>query len=164
MYVSPTVLNNSKTRVYTISGVQVDYAKIIWEDLIHKLNRKTREKIVPYPMFLSLILEHMMPECENEELTINPTQVFNVHNLTLKANQPKEPPFTEHMKAICNLDVPVDSKAPKPSSQTDGGSPRQKSWELKVDIEEIDLLKHIFEVHMRHINPKTGQSKNENYV
>ncbi|GJT54900.1 hypothetical protein Tco_0989954 [Tanacetum coccineum] len=76
-------------------------------------------------------IEHMMPEYENEELTINPTQVFNVHNLTLKANQPKEPPFTEHMKAICNLDVPVDSKAPKPSSQTEevpqGKNPGAKS-------------------------------------
>nr|GEX98411.1 retrovirus-related Pol polyprotein from transposon TNT 1-94 [Tanacetum cinerariifolium] len=29
-----------------------------------------------------------------------------------------EPPFTDHMKAIYNLDVSVDSKAPKPSSQT----------------------------------------------
>nr|GEZ76850.1 retrovirus-related Pol polyprotein from transposon TNT 1-94 [Tanacetum cinerariifolium] len=60
----------------------------------------------------------MIPEYENEELTINPTQVFNAHNLTLKPNQPKEPPFTDHMKAICNLDVHVDSKALKPSSQT----------------------------------------------
>nr|GEW17208.1 retrovirus-related Pol polyprotein from transposon TNT 1-94 [Tanacetum cinerariifolium] len=41
------------------------------------------------------------------------------------------PPFTDHMKAICNLDVPVDSKAPKPSSQTEevpqGKKPRAKS-------------------------------------
>ncbi|GKE39249.1 hypothetical protein Tco_1462654 [Tanacetum coccineum] len=29
------------------------------------------------------------------------------------------PPFTDHMKAICNLDVHVDSKALKPSSQTE---------------------------------------------
>nr|GEX54728.1 hypothetical protein [Tanacetum cinerariifolium] len=74
------------------NGVQVDYAKIIWKDLIHKLNKKTREKIVPYP---------------------------SVHNLILKPNQPKEPSFTDHMKAICNLDVPVDSKAPKYSSPTE---------------------------------------------
>ncbi|GKF72627.1 hypothetical protein Tco_0208741, partial [Tanacetum coccineum] len=100
------------------NGVEVDYAKIIWEDLIHKLNKKTREKIIPYPRFLSLLLEHMMPEYENEELAINPTQVFSVHNLTLKPNQPEEPPFTDHMKAICKLDVPVDSKALKCSSQT----------------------------------------------
>ncbi|GJT75552.1 hypothetical protein Tco_1042277 [Tanacetum coccineum] len=56
-----------------LQGHKVDYAKIIWEDLIHKLNKKTREKIVPYPSFL-LLPEHMMPEYENEELTINPTQ------------------------------------------------------------------------------------------
>ncbi|GKG55467.1 hypothetical protein Tco_0572107, partial [Tanacetum coccineum] len=35
------------------------------------------------------------------------------------------------MKAICNLDVPVDSKAPKPSSQTEevpqGKKPRAKN-------------------------------------
>ncbi|GJR70172.1 hypothetical protein Tco_0016237 [Tanacetum coccineum] len=69
--------------------------------------------------FLSLLLEHMMHEYENEELTINPTQVFIIHNLTLMPNQPEEPPFTDHAKAIFNLDVPVDSKAPKPSLQTE---------------------------------------------
>nr|GEX53991.1 retrovirus-related Pol polyprotein from transposon TNT 1-94 [Tanacetum cinerariifolium] len=115
----------------TLDESKVDYAKIIWEDLIHKMNKKTREKIVPYPRFLSLLLEHMIPKYENEELTINPTQVFSVHNLTLKPNKPKEPPFTNHMKAIYNLDVHVDSKAPKPSSQTEevpqGKKPRAKS-------------------------------------
>nr|GFA79002.1 hypothetical protein [Tanacetum cinerariifolium] len=44
------------------------------EDLIHNLNKKTREKIVPYPRFISLLLEHMMPEYNNEELAINLTQ------------------------------------------------------------------------------------------
>ncbi|GKD05442.1 hypothetical protein Tco_1180416 [Tanacetum coccineum] len=29
--------------------LKVDYAKLIWEDIIHKLNKKTREKVVPYP-------------------------------------------------------------------------------------------------------------------
>ncbi|GKA45618.1 hypothetical protein Tco_0738414 [Tanacetum coccineum] len=29
--------------------VNVDYAKLIWEDILHKLNKKTREKVVPYP-------------------------------------------------------------------------------------------------------------------
>ncbi|GJW11807.1 hypothetical protein Tco_1577634 [Tanacetum coccineum] len=112
------ISNKDATILYCLAnGVQVDYVNIIWEDLIHKLNKKTREKIVPYPRSISLLLEHMMHEYDNEELTINPTQVFSVHNWTLKPNQPKEPPFTTHMKAIYNLDVPVDSKAPKPSSQ-----------------------------------------------
>ncbi|GKF72431.1 hypothetical protein Tco_0208545, partial [Tanacetum coccineum] len=69
--------------------------------------------------FLSLLLEHMMLEYEKEKLTINLTHVFSVHNLTLMPNQPEEPPFTDHMKAIYNLDVHVDSKALKPSSQTE---------------------------------------------
>ncbi|GJV45676.1 hypothetical protein Tco_1430212 [Tanacetum coccineum] len=108
------------TILYCLANrVLVDYAKLIWEDLIHKLNKKTREKIVPYPRFISLLFEHRMPEYDNKELTVNPTQVFSVHNWTLNPNQPEESPFTAHMKAICNLDVHVDSKAPEPSSQTE---------------------------------------------
>nr|GFC22432.1 hypothetical protein [Tanacetum cinerariifolium] len=34
----------------------------------------------------------------------------------LKPNQPEEPPFTDHMLAICALDKPVVFKAPKTSS------------------------------------------------
>nr|GEV47529.1 hypothetical protein [Tanacetum cinerariifolium] len=98
------ISNKDATILYCLAnGVQVDYAKIIWDDLIHNLTKKTREKIVSYSRFISLLLEHMAPEYENKKLTINPTQVFSIHNLTLKPNQPEEPPFTDHMKAICNL-------------------------------------------------------------
>nr|GEW42156.1 hypothetical protein [Tanacetum cinerariifolium] len=117
------ISNKDATILYFLAnGVQVDYAKLIWEDLIHELNKKTREKIVPYPRFISLLLEHIMSKYDNKELTINLTHVFSVHNWTLKTNQPKEPLFTTYIKAICNLDVPVDSKAPKPSSQTEESS------------------------------------------
>ncbi|GJV81591.1 putative ribonuclease H-like domain-containing protein [Tanacetum coccineum] len=113
------ISNKDPTILYFLAnGVQVDYAKIIWEDLIHKLNKKTREKIVPYPRFISLLLEHMVLDYDKEELTINPTRVFSVYNWIPKPNKLEEPPFTDHMKAIYNLDVPVDSKAPKSSSQT----------------------------------------------
>ncbi|GKC32374.1 hypothetical protein Tco_1039668 [Tanacetum coccineum] len=71
------ISNKDATILYCLAnGVQVDYAKIIWEDLVHKLNKKSREKIVPYPRFISFLIEHMMPEYDNDELTINPTQVF----------------------------------------------------------------------------------------
>ncbi|GKA67287.1 hypothetical protein Tco_0767095 [Tanacetum coccineum] len=83
------------------------------------------------PRFISLLLEYMIPEYDNEELAINLTQVFSFHNWELKPNQTEGPPFTYHMKAICNLDVPMDSKYPKPSSQTEevpqGKNPRAKS-------------------------------------
>ncbi|GJX10817.1 hypothetical protein Tco_0200676 [Tanacetum coccineum] len=71
----------------------LDYVRLIWEDIIHKLSKKTREKVVPYPRFISILLEYMMPGYENEELTINPTQAFSIHNWALKPNQTKGPPF-----------------------------------------------------------------------
>ncbi|GKB54700.1 hypothetical protein Tco_0905453 [Tanacetum coccineum] len=55
------------------------------------------------PTFKRLIVEL--------ELTINPTQVFSVHNWILKPNQPGEPPFTDYIKAIYNLDVPKETKS-----------------------------------------------------
>ncbi|GJV24740.1 hypothetical protein Tco_1377435 [Tanacetum coccineum] len=146
------ISNKVATILYCLAnGVQVDYAKIIWEDLIHKLNKKTREKIVPYPRFLSLILKHMMPEYENEELTIDPTQVFSVHNLTLKPNQPEEPPFT---------DVPVDSKAPKPSSQTEE-VPQGKKPGAKNGLRRKQSSKHTSESKTEASKSKIGQSEKD---
>nr|GEU63748.1 hypothetical protein [Tanacetum cinerariifolium] len=148
------ISNKNVTILYCLAnGVQVDYAKIIWDDLIHNLNKKSREKIVPYPRFISLLLERMAPEYENEELTINPTQVFNVHNLTLNLNQPKEPPFTDHMKAIYNLVVPVDSKASKLSHKLRRFS-KAKSLELQLDSEAKDLQNTHLSPKRRHPNPK----------
>ncbi|GJY07407.1 retrovirus-related pol polyprotein from transposon TNT 1-94 [Tanacetum coccineum] len=69
------ISNKDATIMYCLANrVKVDYARLIWEDIIHKLSKKTREKVVPYLRFISLLLEYMMPEYENEELTINPTQ------------------------------------------------------------------------------------------
>ncbi|GJS42464.1 hypothetical protein Tco_0567507 [Tanacetum coccineum] len=69
------ISNKDATILYCLAnGVIVDHAKLIWEDIIHKLNKKIREKVVPYPRFISFLLEYMMPEYDNEELTINPTQ------------------------------------------------------------------------------------------
>ncbi|GKE00739.1 hypothetical protein Tco_1388722, partial [Tanacetum coccineum] len=54
----------------------------------------------------------------NDNVTLNLTQVFSVHNWALKKNQPEGPPFTDHMLAICNADVPMEHKAPNTSSYT----------------------------------------------
>ncbi|GKE22233.1 hypothetical protein Tco_1433745 [Tanacetum coccineum] len=77
------------------------------------------ERVIPYPRFISLLLEYMAPEYANESLTINPAQVFSANNCALKQNQPEEPPFTEHMLAVCNTDVPNVPKAPKLSSNAE---------------------------------------------
>nr|GEU93381.1 hypothetical protein [Tanacetum cinerariifolium] len=49
------ISNKDATILYCLeNGVKVDYAKLIWEDIIHKLRKKTREKVVPYPSFFQL--------------------------------------------------------------------------------------------------------------
>ncbi|GJS48071.1 hypothetical protein Tco_0598192 [Tanacetum coccineum] len=127
------ILNKDATILYYLAnGVQVDYAKIIWEDLIHKLDKKTREKIVPYPRFISLLLEHMMLEYDNEELTINP------------------------IKAIYNLDVPVDSKSLKPSSQTEEVL-QSKNPIAKSGLRRKQSSKHTSESKTEASKSKIGQ-------
>ncbi|GKB88922.1 hypothetical protein Tco_0961194 [Tanacetum coccineum] len=75
------------------NGINVDYASIFWENIIIKLNKKHKEKVVPYTRFLSLLMMHKMKEgCGDGELTPYPTQVFN---------------------------KPVAFKAPKPSSNVE---------------------------------------------
>ncbi|GJT61111.1 hypothetical protein Tco_1004644 [Tanacetum coccineum] len=81
--------------------------------------------------FLSLLMMHKMKEgYEEGEVTSYPTQVFSVNNWPLKPNQPEEPPFTDHMLAICASAKPVVFKAPKPSSNAErvpqGTKPRAK--------------------------------------
>ncbi|GKA20484.1 hypothetical protein Tco_0700473 [Tanacetum coccineum] len=116
--------------------VKVDYAKLIWDDIIHKLNKKIREKVVPYPRFISLLPEYMMSEYDNVELTINPTQ------------------------AICNLDVHVDSKAPKPSLQTKE-VPQGKKPGAKSGLRRKQSSKHTSESKTEASKSKTGQSEKE---
>ncbi|GJR63698.1 hypothetical protein Tco_1505860 [Tanacetum coccineum] len=101
---------------------------MFWEDIIIKLNKKHRENVIPYTRFISLLMMHKMKEGYGDgELTLYPTQVFNVNNWTLKPNQPKEPPFTDHMLAIYVADMPMVFKAPKTSSKAESVSQGTKS-------------------------------------
>ncbi|GJR89749.1 hypothetical protein Tco_0213760 [Tanacetum coccineum] len=94
-----------------------DYANIFWEDIILKLKKKQREKVVPYTRFISLLIMYKIKEgYGDDEVTLYPTQVFSVNNWALKPNQLEEPPFTDHMLSICAADKPMVLKAPKPSS------------------------------------------------
>ncbi|GJW21225.1 hypothetical protein Tco_0031847 [Tanacetum coccineum] len=101
-----------------------------------------------------------MLEYDNKELNINPTQVFSVHNWTLKPNQTEGPPFTDHIKAIRNLYVHVDSKAPKPSSHTEE-VPQGKKPGAKSGLRRKQSLKHKSESKTKASKSKTGQSEKE---
>ncbi|GJS05873.1 hypothetical protein Tco_0362669 [Tanacetum coccineum] len=106
---------------------------------LYKLNKKFRKKVVPYPMFLSMLLQHKMEGYRNDKVTLNLTQDFSAHNWALKKNQPEGSPFTKHILGICIADVLVAFKAPKPSSKaekevTQGIKPRAKSRRRKSQI------------------------------
>ncbi|GJS12123.1 hypothetical protein Tco_0368919 [Tanacetum coccineum] len=84
----------------------------------------------------------------------------SVHNWALKPNQSEGPPFTDHMKAICNLDVPMDFKAPKPSSQTEE-VPQGKNPGAKSGLRRKQSSKHTSVSNTKASKSKTGQSKKE---
>ncbi|GKB82079.1 hypothetical protein Tco_0948974 [Tanacetum coccineum] len=44
------------------NGININYASIFWEDIIIKLNKRHREKVVPYTRFLSLFMMHKIKE------------------------------------------------------------------------------------------------------
>ncbi|GKD28417.1 hypothetical protein Tco_1239195, partial [Tanacetum coccineum] len=144
------------------NGVEVDFAKLIWEDIIHKLNKKTREKVVLNPWFISLLLEYMMPEYENDELTLNPTRVFSVLNWALKPNQPEGPSFTEHILAICKAEVPMKFKAPKPSSLAEKKDSHGKNPGARSRLKRKQSSKHIYESKTKASKSKTSHLGKEN--
>ncbi|GKA52840.1 hypothetical protein Tco_0746155 [Tanacetum coccineum] len=118
------ITNKDAIILYSLAnGINIDYANIFWEDIIIKLNKKQREKFIPYTRFLSLLIMHKMKEgYRDDKVTLYPTQVFSVNNWALKPNQPEELPFTGHMLAICAADKPVVFKAPKTSSKAESVS------------------------------------------
>ncbi|GJY14367.1 hypothetical protein Tco_0384789 [Tanacetum coccineum] len=65
------------------------------------------------------------------------------------------------MKAICNLDVHVDSKAPKPSSQTEE-VPQGKNPGAKSRLRKKQSSKHTSESKIKASKSKTGQSEKDN--
>ncbi|GKD71766.1 hypothetical protein Tco_1325856, partial [Tanacetum coccineum] len=64
------------------------------------------------------------------------------------------------MKGICNLDVPVDSKAPKPSSQTEE-VPQGKKPGAKRGLRRKQSSKHTSESKTEASKSKTGQSEKD---
>nr|GEX29821.1 hypothetical protein [Tanacetum cinerariifolium] len=130
------ITNKDAIILYSLANrINIDYTSIFWEDIIVKLNKKHREKVIPYTRFLSLTMMHNMKEGYRDgELKLYLTQVFSINNWALKPNQPKKPPFITHMLAICSAIKPVTFKAPNPFSNVKrvpqgtklGAKPRHK--------------------------------------
>ncbi|GKB12346.1 hypothetical protein Tco_0846269 [Tanacetum coccineum] len=71
------ITNKDAIILYSLENrINIDYVSIFWEDIIIKLNKKHREKVVPYTRFLSLLMMHKMKEGYGDgELTLYPTQI-----------------------------------------------------------------------------------------
>ncbi|GJR78433.1 pleiotropic drug resistance protein 1-like protein [Tanacetum coccineum] len=83
------ITNKDAIILYSLGNrINIDYASIFWEDSIIKLNKRHKEKVVPYTRFLSLFMMHKMKEGYRDD----------------------------HMLDIYNAAEPVVFKAPKPSS------------------------------------------------
>ncbi|GJZ37551.1 hypothetical protein Tco_0583742 [Tanacetum coccineum] len=94
--------------LYSLANdININYANIFWEDIIIKLKKKQREKVVLYTRFLSLlIMDKMKEEYRDDEVTLYPYS-----------------------------NKPVVFKAPKPSSNAErvpqGRKPRAKPGHKK---------------------------------
>ncbi|GKE27604.1 hypothetical protein Tco_1442988 [Tanacetum coccineum] len=57
------ITNKDAIILYSLAnGINIDYASIFWKDIIIKLNKRHREKVVPYTRFLSLLMIHKIKE------------------------------------------------------------------------------------------------------
>ncbi|GKA59777.1 retrovirus-related pol polyprotein from transposon TNT 1-94 [Tanacetum coccineum] len=90
--------------------------------------------VVPYHRFISLLLEYMMPEYDNEELTINLTQVFSAHNWAQNKDQPegKKPGAKSRLKRKQSSKHTSKSKTEASKSKT-GQSRKETQSSLAKD-------------------------------
>nr|GEZ05963.1 hypothetical protein [Tanacetum cinerariifolium] len=126
-----------------VNRVNIDYAKLFRKDLINNLNKKTREIVVPYLRFLSLLLEHKMEGYGNDGVTLNPSQVFSVHNWALKKNQAEGPPFTLTCWLSAMQTSLWNSKLLKLPQKLRRRLPKAQSLELSLDEERSKFLFYI---------------------
>ncbi|GKC95838.1 hypothetical protein Tco_1161280 [Tanacetum coccineum] len=137
--------------------LKVDFARIILDDLLNKLNKKTREKVVPYRRFIYILLEYMMPDYEDESLTILPTEVFSAYHWALKPTQPEGPQFIDHMLAICQIGVFTNQQAPNTSSPAEKKVSKSKKPGAKRGIKKHSS-KNTFKSQPEATTSKIGHS------
>ncbi|GKA89853.1 hypothetical protein Tco_0811665 [Tanacetum coccineum] len=57
------ITNKDAIILYSLAnGINIDYESIFWEDIILKLKKKQREKVVPHTRFISLLIMHKIKE------------------------------------------------------------------------------------------------------
>ncbi|GJT10265.1 hypothetical protein Tco_0857307 [Tanacetum coccineum] len=102
------------------NGINIDYANIFWEDIIIKMNKRHKEKGVPYTRFLSLLMRHKMKEGYGDsKVTPYPTQLSQCSEAT-KGGSSKAPTGskTGHLKRKKESSLAMDSNPIQTSAST----------------------------------------------
>ncbi|GJT63255.1 putative ribonuclease H-like domain-containing protein [Tanacetum coccineum] len=130
------ISNKDATILYCLAnGINLDFARIIWEDLIHKLKKKSRERVIPYPIFISLLLEYMEPEYANE-IALNVPKAPKSPSIAERVPQGTKPgaKLGQEKIELLQNDKPSESARGNQSSAMDS-NPSQPSVSTPVDTE-----------------------------
>nr|GFA07147.1 hypothetical protein [Tanacetum cinerariifolium] len=115
------ISNKDATILYCLAnGITIDYAKLIWENIIHKLSKKTKEKVVPYPSFFYLHSESASRRDASTDSTTKADPGNSAPNDSMPAQQDESEEEEEVSKDkdthASFHDVPKDNSIPHPPS------------------------------------------------
>ncbi|GJQ94941.1 hypothetical protein Tco_0006080 [Tanacetum coccineum] len=110
------------------NGINIDYASIFWEDIIIKLNRRHREKVLPYIRSLSLLMMHKMKEGYGDGTKPRAKPRHKKHSTSLK-----QPPVSSSEATKCG-------SSKRPTGSNTGHLKRKKESSLAMDSNPSQTL------------------------
>nr|GEU69212.1 hypothetical protein [Tanacetum cinerariifolium] len=127
------ITNKDAIILYSLAnGINIDYANVFWEDIIIKLNKKHREKVVPYTRFLSLLMMHKMKEGYGDgELTIYLTQVFSTKPRAKPGH--KKHSTSSKQSFVSSKEATKGGSSKAPTGSKNGHSKKRKESSLAMD-------------------------------
>ncbi|GJX16373.1 hypothetical protein Tco_0217205 [Tanacetum coccineum] len=117
------ITNKDAIILYSLAnGINIDYASIFWEDIIIKLNKGHREKVVPYTRFLSLLMMHKMKEGYGDGKNPRAKPRHKKHSTSLK--QP----------SVSSKEETKGGSSKAPTSYKTGHSKKRKESSSAMDL------------------------------
>nr|GEZ18797.1 hypothetical protein [Tanacetum cinerariifolium] len=146
-----------------------DQVKFTFDEITLSTNNEVALLYPSYPNYeyFKIVSNFISKCCLKEAFTRAPNKYveylaeFCVHNWALKPNQLEGPPFTNHMKAIYNIDVPVESQAPTTSLKIEMKVPQGKKPRTGSRLKRKQSSKHISESKTETSKSKIGQLDKE---
>ncbi|GJV37267.1 reverse transcriptase domain-containing protein [Tanacetum coccineum] len=136
-----------------------DYAKLIWEDLILKLNKKTREKIVPCPSFFHLHSESASGHDASVDSTTEADPGLSASNYSIPTQQgmDEEPKpissvisYLQGRKFQCFVDKIKSARDGLKTAHTESGSNEEsRAGDLLKKIKLEDLSEFLKDTRIR---------------